>query len=259
MLNELRLNQREIDDFVKLFAKTGLVDEKRWEIMNSRQKLVADSLRYELPIGKDFERAKLIMGEDYFGASESERRLRWGRGFQEQGMGPIPFSPKELHDAKEQKQYLIHRFSKDVSGEDVTMTYLRMNAEDSLPQKKSLEGLYAGMEVRNMQDAVVKSGWYLSSLRTDRVFSPHARSPIEPGHSLGEFYYDGLVTGHFEQNFDKTQVTSKTIKVLTNTKTSVGARLAVVITYSGSANFHALVEQYSSGRGTYLMTSQRNS
>lgn len=181
MLNELKLNQREINDFIKRFAESGQNNEKRWKTMVSRQELVRNTLRYELPIGVDFERAKLIMGDRYFGAIESERRLGWGAGFNTRDIAPIPFSPKELHDAIEQKQFLIHRFSKDATGEDVTMTYLRMHAEDSLPQKKSLEGLYAGMEVRNMQDAVVKSGWYLSSLLVDRVFSPQAAS-VQPGH-----------------------------------------------------------------------------
>ncbi|MCC7522766.1 hypothetical protein IT407_03130 [Candidatus Uhrbacteria bacterium] len=228
--------------------------------MRSRQENLSAEMRYELPIGMDFERAKLIMGEErFFGAEKTRARIDWSIGFDEKEMGPIPFSPKELHDAVEEGKYLIHRFSKDISGNDVTMTYLRMNAPDSLPQKKSLEGLYAGSEGRNLQDMSVKSGWYLSSLRTDRVFSPHAKQPIEPGHSLAEFYYDGIITGDFQNNFNKNQVTNTTVKVLTNTKTPNGMRLAVAIAYSRASNFHTIVEPVSSQRGTYLMTSQRNS
>ncbi len=163
-LKELRLNQREINDFVKRFAESGVEDEKRWETMTARQALVADTLRYQLPIGMEFERAKLIMGEDYFGPQESELRLEWGMGFNEAHMGPIPFSPEELHEAKERGQYLIHRFEKNSFDDEVTIKYLRDAAPNRDGSKQMLEGLFAGIEQLSLENSTVTSGWRLADL-----------------------------------------------------------------------------------------------
>jgi hypothetical protein len=200
-LNELKLNQREIHDQLKIFHFTG--DQEVWDrlgIMRHRQENLSAQMRYELPIGMDFERAKRIMGrEGFFGAEETREKLDWSTGFNERDMGPIPFSPKELHDAVEEGQFLIHRFSKDLSGDDVTMKYLRMNAPNRMESREWLEGLFAGLEQYGLENETIKPGWYLGQL-TSKQFAgnPPKLGPNE--HTAAEFYYDGIVTNALIKN-----------------------------------------------------------
>lgn len=166
MIQELKRNQRDFENQVRLFAEHG--DDGRLERLGSmrdRQETLMQHLRENLPIGMDFKKAKEIMKDSFYGVEETKRQLDWAAGFNEKDMGPIPFSPRELREAQESGQYLIHRFSKDVFGDEVTPSFIRSQAPDRLQTKEMLEGVFTYIESGSGQDEVYESGWRIGDLR----------------------------------------------------------------------------------------------